>query len=707
MTGNKKEFRTRVAGKEILIETGRMAKQASGSVVIRMGDTMVLCTVCAASSVRDGQDFFPLTVEYQEKLYAGGRIPGGYFKREGKLTEGEILTSRLIDRPIRPLFPEGFMNEVQLITTVMSQDKEHEANVLALIGASACLQVSELPFKEPVGAVRVGRINGELVFFPSKEMLKKSDMDILVAGTESSIIMVEGNCLEIDEKTMAETMFKAHKEIQALIQIQKELKAACGKPTMEWKAPERPQTVVDFVRKEFMSPLKSALAIAEKLKRYEAKDKVSSEADEKALAQFADLDAELVGKTVHATLEEMASEIMRKAILEEKRRIDGRDLTTVRPISIEVGVLPRAHGSVLFTRGETQALVACTLGAADDAQRLESLAGDYQKQFILHYNFPPFSVGETKPLRGPSRRDIGHGNLAEGALARMMPNQKEFPYTVRLVSEILESNGSSSMATVCGGSLALMDAGLPNFKPVAGIAMGLIAEGNRMEVLTDILGDEDHLGDMDFKVTGTRDGITGFQLDTKISGISLEVMERALSQARDARILILDKMKEALPESRKEMSPFAPKRLVVKVRQSKIKDVIGPGGKNIKSVVENTGAKIDINDDGTVQIFSTDPEMGKKAVEMIEALSGEIEVGKIYNGQVRKIVDFGAFVNIAPGTDGLLHISEIAEERVRRVEDYLQEGDFTDVKVLEIDRQGKIRLSRKEAMRERGVAEKA
>jgi len=699
-----KIFRTTIGGKEITIETGRMAKQAAGSVLIRCGDTMLLATVCAASKMKDGQDFFPLTVEYQERSYAAGRIPGSYFKREGRLSEIEILTSRLIDRPLRPLFVDNFMNEVQLIVTALSADKENEPALLGLIGASAALMISDLPFKEPVAAVRVGRVNGQLVFNPSREVLKNSDMDVLIAGTESSIIMVEGNCEEIDEKTMAETMFKAHQEFQPLIKLQKEMKAQLGKATMEFKGPERPEAVTQLVRAEAFEPLKAALKMRVKADRYGAKDKIAKDVIAKAQAKFPELEAVTVEKTAKWYLDEISSEIMRKAILDEKTRIDGRNLTTVRPIEIETKVLPRTHGSALFTRGETQALVTVTLGATDDSQSIESISGDVEKPFFLHYNFPPFSVGETKPLRGPSRRDIGHGNLAEGALAAMLPDIKTFPYTIRVVSEILESNGSSSMATVCGGSLALMDAGVPNFKPVAGIAMGLIAEGSRMEVLTDILGDEDHLGDMDFKVTGTRDGITGFQLDTKISGISMEVMTRALDQAREARLFILDKMNAALPASRTEMSEFAPKRHVMKVRQSKIKDVIGPGGKNIKAVVEASGAKVDINDDGTIQIFSTDPEGTKKAIAMIEALSGEVEVGRIYNGQVRKVVDFGAFVNIAPGTDGLLHISEIAEERVRRVEDFLNEGDFTDVKVMEIDRQGKIRLNRKEVLRERAEA---
>lgn len=695
-------FRAELAGKEISIETGRMAKQAAGAALVRCGDTMVLCTVCASSEVKDGQDFFPLTVEFVEKTYAAGKIPGGYFKREGKLSEHEILTSRLIDRPIRPLFAEGFMNETQIICTVLSMDKENEPDVLALIGASAALMISGLPFTEPVAAVRLGRVNGNFVINPSRSVLEnESDMNVLVAGTESSIVMVEGGAIEVPEKDMLEGLFYAHQQMQTLIQLQKELREKAGKPAFKWTPVVHQKEVVDFVRQNYHSSLKSALQIREKIKRYEEKDAIKSDATAKALGQFKDLDPQIVEKTVATALENLASDIMRKSILEEKVRIDGRDLTTVRDINIEVGILPRAHGSVLFTRGETQALVTCTLGALDDAQKIDALWGDYSKHFLLHYNFPPFSVGETKPLRGPSRRDVGHGNLAERALSSVVPKHKDFPYTIRIVSDILESNGSSSMATVCGGSLALMDAGVPGVKPVAGIAMGLIAEDGRMEILTDILGDEDHLGDMDFKVTGTKDGITAFQLDTKISGISMDVMTRALNQAREARLFILGKMNEALSGSRQELSAFAPKMKMIHIRQSKIKDVIGPGGKNIKSVIDATGAKIDINDDGSIKIFSIDPAMAEKAVQLIEALSGEIEVGRIYTGTVRKIVDFGAFVSIAPGTDGLVHISELADERVHRVEDVVREGEQISVKVLEIDRQGRIRLSLKEAQRQK------
>lgn len=712
----KQEFTAQVAGTDVTFETGRLAKQANGAILAKAGDTMVLATVCGASQPREGQDFFPLSVEYQEKTYAAGKIPGGFFKREGKLAEHEILASRLTDRPIRPLFPEGYRNDTQIIITVLSADRDHEPDVLGMTAASAALMVSDLPFQEPIAGVRVGRVNGQVIFNPTTAQLAESDVNVLVAGTESSIIMVEGHCHELPESEMADILFQAHKEIQPLIRLQNEMREKVGKTKIEFTPPAKLDDVIAFVREKFSSPLAEALSVKIKLDRYAQKDAIKDEAKKATLEKFRsriDSEAEAdeayteskVLSTVAETLEALSSEIMRQKILNEKTRIDGRDLTTVRPIEIETGILPRVHGSALFTRGETQALVTCTLGAADDSQMIDRLMGGYEKGFILHYNFPPFSVGETKPLRGPSRRDIGHGNLAEGSLASQVPSQKDFPYTVRIVSEILESNGSSSMATVCGGSLAMMDAGVPGLKPVAGIAMGLIAEGDRMEILTDILGDEDHLGDMDFKVTGTQDGITGFQLDTKISGISLEVMTRALDQAKAARLHILDKMNAVLPASREEVSRFAPKRIQMKVRQSKIKDVIGPGGKNIKSVIEATGAKVDINDDGTVNIFSTDPEMGKKAVELIEALTGEVEVGRIYTGQVRKIMDFGAFVNIAPGTDGLCHISELDEERVKRVEDILKEGEMVEVKVLDIDRQGRIRLSRKEALRERASSE--
>ena len=704
-------LQTRVGDRTVPIETGRMAKQAAGSVVVRRGDTMVLVTACYSPQVRDGQDFFPLTVEFQERTYAAGKIPGGYFKREGKLSENEILTSRLIDRPIRPLFPEGFMNEVQVIATVISADKDNDPDTLGLIGASSALMISDIPFAEPVAAVRLGRIDGKFVINPAKAELAKSDMSVLVAATETSIIMVEGDCAQVDEKTMLEGLAFAHKEIQALIQIQKELKQKVGKTKFKWEAPQLPTELVSFVKAFATEKMAAALAIKEKLARYTAKDELKKACVEAAAAQFvkegSELSEDAVKKIVSNQLEVVASDVMRKQILNSKTRIDGRNLTTVRPITIETGVLPRAHGSVLFTRGETQALVTCTLGAAEDSQTIDALTGQTEKHFLLHYNFPPFSVGETKPLRGPSRRDVGHGFLAERSLARMVPNKQTFNYTVRIVSDILESNGSSSMATVCGGSLALMDAGVPVGEPVAGIAMGLIAEGNQFEVLTDILGDEDHLGDMDFKVTGTKKGITGFQLDCKIQGLSMAVMEKALLQARDARLLILDKMNQALSTTREEMSPYAPRIRKITVRQSKIKDVIGPGGKNIKGVIEATGVKVDIQDDGTVNIFSIDPEMTEKAVELIEALSGEIEIGRVYTGVVRKIVDFGAFVNIAPGTDGLCHISELDDHRVNRVEDVLKEGDRVMVKVLEIDRQGRIKLSRKAAIHEQSKASQA
>lgn len=693
-------FKTKIGEKEYSIETGRMAKQANGSVVVRAGDTMVLCTVCAASSAKEGQDFFPMMVEFQEKTYAAGRIPGGYFKREGKLSEHEVLTSRLIDRPLRPLFPEGYLNDTQISITVISADKENEADVLGLIGASACLSVSDIPLEQPVAAVRLGRIDGQFVVNASKTDMEKSDINLMVAGTESSIIMVEGGAEEVEESIMVEALFHAHKAMQPIIQLQKEMKQKCGKPVMAWTAPEKNEDVEKYVETEFAGKMAAALKIKDKMERYSQKDALKKEAVTAATEKFADVDAGLVKKAVSSAMEAIASKAMRTEILKNKTRIDGRDLTTVRPITIETGVLPRAHGSVLFTRGETQALVSCTLGAADDSQRIDSLMGSYEKNFMLHYNFPAFSVGEVKPNRGPSRRDIGHGALAERSLRSQIPSLKDFPYTVRIVSDILESNGSSSMASVCGGSLAFMDAGIPGVKPVAGIAMGLIAEGDQNEVLTDILGDEDHLGDMDFKVTGTATGITGFQMDTKISGISMELMQKALHQAKDARMHILEKMNAVLSTSRDEVSQFAPRIRKMSVRQAKIKDVIGPGGKNIKSVIEATGAKIDIQDDGTVNIFSTDPAMSEKAVEMIGALCGDVEVGRIYSGVVRKIMDFGAFVGIAPGTDGLVHISELADERVNRVEDILNEGDQVDVKVLEIDRQGRIRLSRRAAMSE-------
>jgi polyribonucleotide nucleotidyltransferase len=701
-----KVFESTMGGKKITIETGRIAKQAGGSVVVRRGDSMVLTTVCVSNDAREGQDFFPLTVEFQEKTYAAGKIPGGFFKREGKLSENEVLTSRLIDRPIRPLFPDGFMNEVQVIATVISADKENDTDTLGLIGASAALMISNCPFKESVAGVRLGRVNGKFIVNPTPKELEASDLNVLVAGTASSIIMVEGEASQVDEKTMLEGIFFAHKEMQDIIRVQNEMAKELGKAKLEWTKVTPPAEIITFVDSKARGPLAEALKMTDKIKRYTTKDSIKKTVKTEAVEKFVteELDKTAVGKIVSNRLEELASEIVRAEILNNKRRIDGRDLMTVRPISIETSVLPRSHGSALFTRGETQALVTCTLGAEEDSQTIDSLLGSYDRHFILHYNFPPFSVGEIKMLRGPSRRDIGHGNLAHNGLSRLVPDKKEFPYTIRIVSDILESNGSSSMATVCGSSLAMMDAGIPFTEPVAGIAMGLIAEGDKIEVLTDILGDEDHLGDMDFKVIGTKKGITGFQMDTKISGISAAVMEKALNQAKTARLHILEKMNAAISAPRAEMSPYAPKVRKINVRQSKIKDVIGPGGKNIKGVIEATGVKIDINDDGVVNIFSADPEMTAKAVELIEALTGEVEVGRIYEGTVRKLMDFGAFVNIVPGTDGLCHISEIQEGRVNRVEDVLSEGDKVFVKVLEIDRQGRIRLSRKAAMAEKGLA---
>ncbi|MDB5038104.1 MAG: pnp [Bacteriovoracaceae bacterium] len=701
-----KVFETTVGDKKVTIETGRLAKQAAGSVVVRQGDSMVLTTVCFAKEAKEGQDFFPLTVEFNEKTYAAGKIPGGFFKREGKLSEVEILTSRLIDRPLRPLFPEGFMNEVQIISTVISADKENDTDTLGLIGASAALMISDAPFKEAVAGVRLGRIDGKFVINPTSLQLEKSEMNVLIAGTDSSIIMVEGDADQADEKDMLEGIFFAHKEIKNLVKLQNEMVKAVGKTKIEFTKVNPPAEIIDFINAQAKGPLTDALKVTDKIKRYTTKDEIKKKVKEAAVEKFTteDLDSKSISKIVANQLEELASQIVRGEIIKNKKRIDGRNLTTVRPITIEAGILPRSHGSVLFTRGETQALVTCTLGAEDDSQTIDSLLGSYDRHFILHYNFPPFSVGEVKRMGGPSRRDIGHGNLAHNGLSRLVPSGKSFPYTIRIVSDILESNGSSSMASVCGASLAMMDAGIPFVEPVAGIAMGLIAEGKDIEVLTDILGDEDHLGDMDFKVIGTKKGITGFQMDTKISGISAAVMEKALMQAKDARLHILEKMNSVLSAPRPEMSKYAPKVKKMTVRQSKIKDVIGPGGKNIKAVIEATGVKIDINDDGVVNIFSTDPEMTNKAVELIEALTGEVEVGRVYDGTVRKLMDFGAFVNIAPGTDGLVHISELQDGRVNRVEDVLKEGDRCLVKVLEIDRQGRIRLSRKQALAEKGLA---
>jgi polyribonucleotide nucleotidyltransferase len=689
---------TEIGGKQLVLETGLMAKQAGGAVVVRYGDTVVLSTAVSSKVERANVDFLPLTVDYQEKAYAAGRIPGGFFKREGRQTEKEILTSRLIDRPIRPLFPEGYYYDTQVIASVLSIGEESSMDLMGMVASSAALAISDIPFNGPIGAVRIGLVDGTYIINPGQKEIETTQLNLVVAGTADAIMMVEGGANELTEDQMLEALETAHREIKKIVALVNELVAKVGKSKRAVKTVEIDKELAGQVAALAMDRLLIAIVIPDKMERQKTLDVLLDEIKQKLKNE--DPTRNLQIATIFFGLEK---DEVRKIILEKNVRADGRRPDQIRPISSVVGFLPRTHGSALFTRGETQALVITTLGTSVDEQRIDSLEGEYFKTFMLHYNFPPFSVGETKPLRGPGRREVGHGALAERALKAMVPSKKEFPYTIRIVSDILESNGSSSMATVCGGTLALMDAGVPIKAPVAGIAMGLIKEGNKVIVLSDILGLEDHLGDMDFKVTGTSQGITALQMDMKIEGITIDVMRTALQQAKDGRLHILGKMLETLASPRKDLSTFAPRIITMKISTEKIKDVIGSGGKVIRSIVEQTGAKIDIEDDGTINIASSDEAAALKAKEIIRGICQDAEVGKIYMGKVRKIMDFGAFVEIFPGTDGLLHISQISDQRLEKVTDALKEGDEVLVKVLEIDRQGKIRLSRKEAMRERGT----
>jgi len=687
---------TEIGGRRLVLETGLMAKQASGAVVAKYGDTVVLSTAVASKVERENVDFLPLTVDYQEKAYAAGRIPGGFFKREGRQSEKEILTSRLIDRPIRPLFPDGYYFDTQIIANVLSIGDESSMDLMGMISSSAALAISDIPFNGPIGAVRIGFIDGKFIINPGHRDLETTHLNLVVAGTADAIMMVEGGANELTEDQMLEALETAHNEIKKIVVLVNELVARVGKPKRAVKPVEIDKDLAAQVAELAMDRLRTAIVIPNKMERQKTLDALLDEIKQKLKNE--DPTRNLQISTIFFNLEK---DEVRKIILEKNVRADGRKPDQIRQISSAVGLLPRTHGSALFTRGETQALVVTTLGTSEDEQRIDSLEGEYFKTFMLHYNFPPFSVGETKPLRGPGRREVGHGALAERALKAMVPTKQEFPYTIRVVSDILESNGSSSMATVCGGTLALMDAGVPIKAPVAGIAMGLIKEGDNVIVLSDILGLEDHLGDMDFKVTGTSQGITALQMDMKIEGITLEVMRTALQQAKEGRLYILGKMLETLSAPRKNLNPFAPRIITMQINPDKIKDVIGSGGKVIRSIVEQTGAKIDIEDSGVINIASSDEAAANKAKEIIRGIVQEAEVGKLYMGKVRKIMDFGAFVEIFPGTDGLLHISQISERRLEKVTDELKEGDEVLVKVLEIDRQGKIRLSRKEAMREK------
>ena len=684
-------------GRPLSIEVGKVAKQADGAALVRYGETVVLVTAVAAKELKTDTDFFPLTVDYQEKTFAAGKIPGGFFKREGRPSEKEILTCRLIDRSIRPLFSEGLRCETQVIATVLSADRENDPDVVAMLGASVALQVSDIPFNGPLAGVRIGRIDGRWVINPTQSQLLESDMDIFLSGSRDAIVMVEGGAKMVPEDEILEALFTGHEAIQPLLQIQEEIRREVGKPKRQVPLAELDAAMVRQVEQLALSKLQQAIEIPEKLERYKQIGEIKGEVVAKMLAEFPQKEKDIKG-----AFDELKRNCFRGLIIQRERRIDGRGLKDIRPITCEVEILPRTHGSALFTRGETQALVVTTLGTASDEQKIDALIGEHYKKFMLHYNFPPFSVGEVKFLRGPSRREIGHGNLAERALLPVLPPEESFPYTVRIVSEVLESNGSTSMATVCGGSLSLMDAGVPVSAPVAGIAMGLIKEGEHVRVLSDILGDEDHLGDMDFKVAGTPNGITSLQMDIKISGVNRDIMRQALYQAREGRLHILGIMTETMGSHRASVSGHAPRITTLKVRPDKIREIIGPGGKVIRGIIEATGVKMDVEDDGTVTIASSDEAASRKAIEMVQKIAAEAEIGKIYKGTVRKIVDFGAFVEIFPGTDGLVHISQLAHERVRRVSDVLKEGDEVMVKVLEIDRQGKIRLSRKDALQETG-----
>ena len=655
----------------------------------------MLATAVADKNPRLGLDFFPFTVDYQEKAYSAGKIPGGFFKREGRPSEKEILTSRLIDRPHRPLFPKGFYCETQGIISVLSYGEENVADILGIITMSAALTISDIPFKTPVGAVRIGRIAGSFVINPDLREVMECDLNLVVAGTEEAIVMVEGEAQEIAESVLLEALDIAHEEIKRLCAAQNELRAVAGREKRPVVAPVRDEELQKAVAEFSLESIKSAITIPDKLRRQDTLDALLKEAIEKLNPPEADRARDIID-----LFNDIEKNLVRDMILNDNKRADGRGPSEIRSISSEVGILPRTHGSGLFIRGETQCLAVVTLGTSDDEQKIDSLEGESYKTFMLHYNFPPFSVGEVKPLRSPGRREIGHGMLAERALKAIIPPKTEFPYTIRIVSDILESNGSSSMATVCGGSLALMDAGAPIKSHVAGIAMGLIKEGDRVVVLTDIPGLEDHLGDMDFKVTGTKKGITAFQLDTKIGGISRQIMEKALEQAREGRFFIIDKMYETISAPRENLAPYAPRIYTMQIRQDKIRDVIGTGGKVIRGIVEQTGVKIDIEDSGLINIASPDGESAQKAIAIINSITAEAELGKIYHGKVKRILDFGAFVEIMQGTEGLLHISQISEKRIAKVTDELNEGDEVTVKVIEIDKMGRIRLSRKEALRE-------
>jgi len=691
------QVREIVGERELCIETGRMAKQAHGSVTVSYGGTVVL-VAAVHGPPREGIDFFPLTIEYREKTYAAGRIPGNFFRREGRPTEKEVLTARLVDRPLRPLFPDGYRNEVQVVATVLSADQENDPDILAMVGASAALLLSEIPFYKAVGAVRVGWVEDHFILNPTLTELEASKLDLVVAGTEHDVVMVEGSASELAESFMVDAIEFGHRALQASVKLQTELAGRVGVEKIQVEPPARDETLAAEVEKRAAEKMDRLLAVKEKLARQRAWNELLTDIQTELAEKYPDGGAE-----IGALFEEYERRKVRQMILKEKRRVDGRGLADIRPITCEIGLLPRAHGSALFSRGETQALVATTLGTARDEQKLEELQGESFRNFIMHYNFPPFSVGEVKPIRGPGRREIGHGALAERALRGVMPDGETFPYTVRIVSDILESNGSSSMATVCGGSLSLMDAGVPIKAAVAGIAMGLVQEDGEVAILTDILGLEDHMGDMDFKVTGTAEGITAFQMDVKTEGISRETLARALEQAREARLSVLESMNSTIAKPRDQISKYAPRILQITIPVEKIGEVIGPGGKVVRDIQAKTGAEINIEDDGTVTIADSDKDAAERALQMINQITAEVEVGKIYEGRVTRIINIGAFVEVLPGKEGLVHISELADHHVKKVDDVVKVGDEIQVKCIEIDNQNRVNLSKVAAERDLGL----
>jgi polyribonucleotide nucleotidyltransferase len=682
-------------GRPFSIETGKVAKQANGSVMVQYGDTVVLVTAVTSDKKREGLDFIPLTVNYLEMTYAAGRIPGGFFKREGRPSDRETLISRFIDRPLRPLFPKGFQNEIQIIATVLSADQDNDPSILGMIGASSALSLSDIPFGGPIAGAKVGRIDGEYLLNPTHEELEMSDIDIFVAGSEDAVIMVEGSAKEVKEEEVLEAILFGHRSLKLVIDLQKQMKLTFGVTPREFELQKPEDLLYEKVNAITQEKIREVFHITEKTKRGERLEEILQ-----MVFQEMGAEDETSQKMVKIAFEEIYRRGVRKLILEKKRRMDGRGFSEIRPISCEVGILPRTHGSALFTRGETQVLAVVTFGTSEDEQKINSLTGETYKSFMLHYNFPPFCTGEVSPLRSPSRREIGHGALAEKAILPVLPSNEKFPYTIRIVSEVLESNGSSSMATVCGATLSLMDAGVPIKAPVAGIAMGLILEEGEIAILSDILGDEDHFGDMDFKVAGTAEGVTAIQMDIKVRGISKEILSSVLDQAQEGRFHILNKMRETISEPRKDLSRHAPRIVSLQVKQEKIRDIIGPGGKNIRTIIDQTGVKVDVDDSGSVKLASPNYEAIEKAIYMIKKLIQEVEVGNLYNGKVIRILGFGAIVELFPGTDGLIHISQLAEGHVKEVSDILKEGDEVLVKVIDIDPQGRIRLSRKAALRE-------